>query len=330
LILTIPVLLGVVTITFVATKLVPGDPLAGFLPDNPTPAQHAALAREFGLDQPVSVQWLRYVLRALQGDFGRSLRTGNAVASDLSTAIPATLELTLCAFGLTLATGLAVGIYAAVNQGTLADHVLTIASLGGIAAPIFWTALMAQVLFYGTLRWLPLGGRIDEYIGFSGQVAHHTGLLIPDALLSRSWAGLASATQHLILPALVLAYRESALVIRITRSTMLDVLHTQYVRTARSIGVHERRVVLRWALRNALLPIATVLGLAFGGLLQGSILVESVFNWPGLGLYTVQSILQLDYPGVITASLVVTAGFVLVNTAVDLLYPLLDPRLRYG
>jgi peptide/nickel transport system permease protein len=327
--LTIPILLGVMTITFIATKLVPGDPLVGFLPDNPTPAQHAALAHEFGLDRPVVIQWVHYVVRASRGNFGRSLRTGNSVRSDLSGAIPATLELALTAFAATLAFGVSIGIYTAVRRGTLVDHALTVASLGGVAAPIFWTALMAQVLFYGTLRWLPLGGRLDQYLAFSGQVAHHTGLLTLDALLSGSWAALGNAVVHLVLPAGVLAYRASALVARITRSAMLDVLHTQYVRTARAIGLAERRVVLRWALKNALLPIVTVLGLTFGQLLQGSILVESVFNWPGLGLYATQSILQLDYPGVIAAALVITIGFVVANTGVDLLYPLFDPRLRY-
>ena len=228
--LTIPVLLGVVSITFAATKLVPGDPLVGFLPDNPTPAQHEALAKEFGLDQPLPVQWARYVVRAAQGNFGRSLRTGNSVAADLSTAIPATVELTFVAFVLTFTMGLAAGIYTAVRRGTPADQVLGVASLGGIAAPIFWTALMAQVLFYGTLKWLPLGGRVDSYLAFSGHVRPLTGLLVVDSVLSRSWATAGSALAHLVLPAAVLAYRESALVVRITRATMLDVLQAHYVR----------------------------------------------------------------------------------------------------
>jgi peptide/nickel transport system permease protein len=329
LLLTTPVLLSVVTITFVATKMVPGDPLVGFLPDNPTLEQHAALAHEFGLDQPLPVQWLRYVLRMAKGNLGRSLRTGNAVTSDLSAALPATVELTLAAFLLTVGLGIPMGVYAAVKYGRASDHVLTVATLGGVAAPLFWTALMAQVLFYGTLKWLPLGGRLDEYLGFSGQVSHYTGLLTVDAMLSGSWQGLQSAVLHLVLPAGVLAYRAGALVVRITRSAMVEILHAQYVQTARSLGLTERRVIAHWAFRNAMLPVLTVLALTFGQLLQGSILVETVFNWPGLGLYTVQSILRLDYPGVIAAALVITVGFVLVNTVVDLLYPLVDPRVGY-
>ncbi|MBI4178991.1 ABC transporter permease [bacterium] len=328
LLLTLPVLFGVIVIAFGVTKLVPGDPLAGFLPENPTPEQYQARAREFGLDRPVYVQLYRYVIRALQGNLGRSLRTGNPVVSDLKPAIAATLELTLLAFALTLVIGVPMGIYVATKQGRPADLALSVISLGGLAAPIFWTALMAQVLFFGILKWLPLEGRLDAYLAFAAPVTNYTGLLTLDAALSGSWQVFRSAAWHLVLPASVLAYRASALIVRLTRSAMLEVLSAQYIWTARAIGLPERRVVLRWAFRNALLPVLTVLGLTFGQLLQGSIVIETVCNWPGVGLYTIHSIERLDHPGVIAASLVISIGFVLANTITDLLYPLVDPRVR--
>ncbi|MGQ0572004.1 MAG: ABC transporter permease [Armatimonadota bacterium] len=328
LVLTIPVLLGVVTIAFAVTRLAPGDPLVGFLPENPSAEQHAALAREFGLDRPLHVQWLRYVRNVASGNLGRSLRTGNPVLSDLRPALAATLELTLAAFLLAVAIGIPIGVYSAVKEGGGVDTLLAVISLGGVAAPLFWTALMAQVLFYGTLRWLPLGGRLDDFLALSATIDPHTGFLTIDAVLDGSWQVFRSALVHMLLPAVVLAYRASALVARLTRSAMVEVLGNQYMVTGRSLGLPERRVILRWAFLNTLVPVLTALGLTFGQLLQGSILVESVFNWPGLGLYTVQSLLRLDYPGVIAASMTITVGYVLSNAVVDVLYPVVDPRVR--
>ena len=328
--LSIPVLTGVITIAFFVTNLVPGDPLEGFLPENPTPQQYEALAREFGLDKPIYVQWYRYLARAIRGELGRSLRTGNPIVSDLKPAIAATAELSLTAFMLAILIGVPTGIYSAAKQGSLVEHALSIVSLGGVAAPIFWTALMAQVLFYGKLGLLPLGGRLDDYLAFSSPITPYTGLMTVDAALNRAWDVFWNALAHLILPAAVLSYRASALIIRLTRSLMLEVLHAHYVRTARAIGLPERRVILHWAFRNTLVPVLTVLALTFGQLLQGSVLVETVFNWPGLGLYTVQSVLRLDYPGVASAAVVITIGYVLANMGADVLYPVVDPRLRHG
>lgn len=326
--LAIPVLVGVLTVSFFATIAAPGDPLAALLPENPTPEQYEQAAREFGLDRPVAEQWLRYIGRTAAGDLGRSTRTRNDVAEDLAGASLATLELALVAFVVTATLGVLLGIVMAVNAGRTLDHLLGVFTLGGVAAPIFWMAIVVQLIFYSGLGWLPGAGRIDSMNVIVGSFVPRTGLYVVDAVLALDVAALGSVLSHMILPAAVLAYRAMAVVTRITRTAMIEVLDASYTRTARAFGATERRIVLIHALRNALPPILTVLGLAFGELLTGSLLVETVFNWPGLGLYTYQSIISLDYGGVIGASLAITFIYVVVNLAVDLMYPLVDPRLR--
>ena len=326
--LALPVLAGVVTIAFFATIAAPGDPLAGLLPENPTPEQYEQAQREFGLDQTPLQQWLRYLERTATGDLGRSLRTRREVVDDLRVAGVATLELALVAFVLTSVFGVVLGVLSAVRHGRLLDKVIGVISLGGVAAPIFWTAIIVQLIFYATLHWLPAGGRIDDLILLFSPFPTRTGSYLIDSLLALNVPAFISVLAHLVLPASVLAYRAMALVIRVTRSAMLDTLFAPYIQTARAFGARERRIVLLHALRNALPPILTVLGLAFGELLTGSLLVESVFGWPGLGLYTFQSIVALDYPGIIGVSLAITTIYVVVNLLVDLAYPLADPRLR--
>jgi peptide/nickel transport system permease protein len=226
--------------------------------------------------------------------------------------------------------GVPAGIWSAVRQNGLADHMLRILTLGGVAAPVFWTALMAQWIFYGQLGWLPGIGQFSAFIEFGSPPPQITGMVTVDSLLAGNWMAFRDALAHIVLPAGVLAYRVVAVIARMTRSAMLDVLHEDYIRTARALGIAERSVVLRHALKNAGPLILTVLGIAFGQLLQGSILVETVFSWPGLGLYIVKGIATLDYPIVIGVSVIISAVYVLVNLVVDLLYPLLDPRIRYA
>lgn len=328
LVLALPVLLGVMTITFVATQAIPGDPLATLLPENPTPEQYEQAAREFGIDRPLPEQWLRYVVRTAGGNLGISVRTRAPVANELLPAAAATLELALVAFVLTTALGVGLGVIAAARPNTTLDHALSVFSIAGVAAPIFWIALMLQLLFYGTLNWLPAGGRLDQLTQLLDPFPRRTGLNLVDAILAGNVPALGDAMIHLTLPAIVLAYRAMGLVMRVTRTAMLEVLDAPYVQTARAFGIRERRLVSFHAFRNALPPILTVLALSFGELLTGSILVETVFNWPGIGLYTYQSIRALDYAGVIGASLLVTVIYVIANLVVDILYPLVDPRLR--
>jgi peptide/nickel transport system permease protein len=327
-VLAVPVLIGAMTLTFAATVSVPGDPLAGLLPDNPTAEQHAQVAREFGLDRPVPEQFLRYIVRTAQGDLGRSMRTRNPVTADLGLAARATLELATVAFVVTALLGVGLGIVAARREDKWPDHVIAFVSIGGVAAPVFWTALLVQLLLYSRLRWLPAGGRIDDILTITNPFPQVTGLYTLDALLALNFPAFWSAVGHMVLPSSILAFRAMGLVTRLTRGALVEVLRAPYIRTARAFGASERRVTARHALRNALIPILTVLGLAFGDLLAGSILVESVFAWPGLGRYTLDSIAALDYPAVIGVSLTLTLIYVVVNLVIDLLYPLVDPRLR--
>ena len=326
--LSLPVLAGVITIAFFATIAAPGDPLAGLLPENPTPEQYAQVSREFGLDRPAAEQWLHYMERTATGDLGRSLRTRKPVIDDLRIAGVATLELALVAFAITSVLGVGLGVLSAVRRGRLLDNIIGLVSLGGVAAPIFWTAIIVQLIFYAGLHWLPSSGRIDDLTLLLYPFETRTGSYLIDAVLALNAPALLSVLAHLVLPAVVLAYRAMALVMRVTRSAMIETLFAPYVQTARAFGARERRVVLTHALRNALPPILTVLGLAFGELLTGSLLVETVFGWPGLGLYTFQSIVALDYPGIIGVSLAITTIYVVVNLLVDLAYPLVDPRMR--
>ena len=326
--LAMPVLLGVLTISFFATVSVPGDPLAGLLPENPTAEQYQQAAEEFGLDRSLPERWVRYVTRTVQGDLGRSLRTNRPVVVDLQQAAVATLELAALAFVLTAIFGIGVGLISAVRENTAIDHVLSVLSIGGVAAPIFWTALMLQLVFYGQLGWLPAGGRIDHFTELLHPFPRTTGLLTVDALMAWNFAALGDAVRHMVLPASVLAYRAMGLVTRITRASMIETLRAPYVQTGRAFGIRERRLVTYHAFKNALPPILTVLGLAFGELLAGSFLVETVFNWPGLGLYALQSIAALDYPGIVGVSLFIAVVYVIVNLVIDLAYPLVDPRLR--
>ena len=326
--LAIPVLFGVVTISFFVTISVPGDPLAGLLPEDPTPEQYQKVASEFGLDQPVIVQWARYLSRTLQGDLGRSLRTRRPVIEDLRPALVATIELAMVAFMLTVVIGVPLGILAAVRENTRVDYLVSIFAIGGAAAPIFWTALMLQLLFFGRLDWLPAGGRIDQMTFLLQPFPQRTGFFLIDSLLAGDIGAFASASRHLVLPACVLAYRAIGLVVRITRATMLEMLRAPFIQAERAFGFSTRRIVNIYAAKNALPSILTVIGLSFGLLLQGSILVETVFNWPGLGLYTIQSVIRLDYTGIIAVSMLITLIYMFANLIIDLLYPIVDPRLR--
>ena len=330
LITSIPVFVGIVTIAFVATRAVPADPVAMLVGEDATGGQYDRIRHELGLDRPAWQQWLGYVSSIARGNLGFSLRTRRPVNQELWRFFRGTLELGVLAFVIAVLVGIPAGVWSAVRQNRAADHVLRILSLGGVAAPVFWTALMAQWLLYGKLGWLPGAGQLSDFIQFTSPPPAITGFATVDSLLSGNWAALKDTLAHMILPASVLAYRVVAVIARMTRSVMLDTLHEDYIRTARALGIGERSVILRHALKNAAPPILTVLGIAFGQLLQGSILVETVFAWPGLGLYIVQGIATLDYPVVIGVSVLVSVVYVLANLLVDLLYPVFDPRIRYA
>jgi peptide/nickel transport system permease protein len=285
-----------------------------------------AHARErLGLDRPVWVRYLYYMRNALQGDFGRSMVNGKPVIEDIRKFWPASLELALAAIAISAAAGIPLGVLSAVHAGRWLDRLITPGSVFLGSMPIFWLGLMAVLVFYRLLDLLPAGGRLSVSMAPPAAV---TGMYLADSLLARDVAVFGDALRHLVLPASILSVISLAMITRVTRAAMLDILHEDYLRTARAKGVPELRVVLKHALRNASVPILTVVGLQLGQLIGGVVITETIFSWPGLGLYAVTAVENQDYPALMAFTLVTTVVYVLINLLVDLLYPLLNPQVR--
>jgi peptide/nickel transport system permease protein len=318
------VLVGVSVFTFTLAQLVPVDPAVVALGQNAREEQIAAYRAELGLDRPVVEQYFIYLKRLLQGDLGNSIRTRRAVAADLLDFLPATIELSLVALLVALCLGIPLGIAAAIRRNGLPDALARLIALVGGSLPIFYLGLLGLGLFYRQLRWLPGPGRLDTTMPPPPQV---TGMFTLDALLKGDWLAFQNSLMHLILPALVLGYYSTAVLLRMTRSAMLEVLSQDYVRTARAKGLREQIVVLRHALKNAMLPVLTTIGITFGSLLSGAVLTETIFNWPGLGRYATTSVTSLDFPAVMGVTLVAAIVYPTVNMLVDIGYHLLDPRI---
>jgi peptide/nickel transport system permease protein len=314
-------------IAFVVSHTVPADPVGANLGQRSMedPAIVAAFRAQWGLDRPLPEQYLTYVRNLLQGDLGTSIRTHMPVADDLGRYLPASAELAIAATVVGTLLGIPFGVLSAVRRNQWIDHLVRGISLLGVSSPVFWLGLVALYIFYFRLGWLPGPGRLDVGLG---EPAHLTGLYTLDSLLTGNWPALASSLRHLVLPGLVLASVYLGLVTRMTRSSMLEVLSADYVRTARGKGLRPRSVIYRHALGNALIPTVTVLGLAFGDILAGTVLTETIFSWPGVGRYAYQSAVTLDFPAIMGVSLVIAAVFIIVNLATDLAYVFLDPRLR--
>ncbi|MDR7463339.1 MAG: ABC transporter permease [Armatimonadota bacterium] len=288
--------LGVSVGVFLMIHLVPGDPVLVMLSEFASPADQQALRQQLGLDRPLYIQYWRYLSGALRGDLGRSVRSNRPVVSEIAWRLPNTLRLAVVATLLAAASGGLVGVASAVRRNTLWDHATMLAVLAGLSMPSFWLGLMLMIIFAVRLEWLPVAG----YEGW----------------------------QYVILPGLTLAAGPAAVLARLTRSSMLEVLNQDFVRTARAKGLREQTVVVKHALKNSLIPVVTVLGLQFGHLLGGAVITESVFAWPGVGRLVVEAILARDFPVVQGTVLVIALGFVLVNLIVDVLYAYLDPRIR--
>ncbi|MDR7426363.1 MAG: ABC transporter permease [Armatimonadota bacterium] len=288
--------LGVSVGVFLMIHLVPGDPVLVMLSEFASPADQQALRQQLGLDRPLYIQYWRYLSGALRGDLGRSVRSNRPVVSEIAWRLPNTLRLAVVAMLLAAASGGLVGVASAVRRNTLWDHATMLAVLAGLSMPSFWLGLMLMIIFAVRLEWLPVAG----YEGW----------------------------QYVILPGLTLAAGPAAVLARLTRSSMLEVLNQDFVRTARAKGLREQTVVVKHALKNSLIPVVTVLGLQFGHLLGGAVITESVFAWPGVGRLVVEAILARDFPVVQGTVLVIALGFVLVNLIVDVLYAYLDPRIR--
>jgi peptide/nickel transport system permease protein len=318
------VLLGVSAIVFVMVRAIPGDPAQILLGQAATPGQVADVRARLGLDQPLPTQYLLFLRDALTGDLGDSLVLGQPVTAVLLERFPATLELTLAALLFAVAIGVPVGVIAAVRQYSLVDKITSVVALAGVSMPVFWLALVLVVVFTVQVNWLPFPGRVGVDVGFTS----YTGLYLLDTLITLNFVAFWDVLKHLILPAIALGTIPMAVITRMTRSSMLEVMGEDYVRTARAKGVVPWRVVLRHALRNAMLPTITVIGLQFGLLMGGAILTELIFGWPGVGQIAIESIYRRDYAMIQGVVLYGAAFFVLVNLLVDVLYAVLDPRVR--
>ena len=320
------VMVGVSIITFGLSHLVPTDPAIVALGDHATDAQIDAFREKYGLNKPVPEQYWIYVTNLLQGDLGISLRTRRPVAADLHDFFPATFELSLTALVLSILIGVPAGVVSATARNRLPDHVVRILSLIGGSVPIFWLGLILIGFFYGRLGWLPGGARIDRFIPPPPPV---TGLFTVDSLLAGDSKAFWSSAQHLLLPALALGYFSTAILARMMRSSMLEVLPQGYVLAARARGLRQSRVVWRHATSNALIPTVTTIGVTFGSLLSGAVLTETIFSWPGLGRYATHSAINLDFPAVMGVTLLAALVYTVANLIVDVGYHWLDPRIRH-
>jgi len=318
-----PTILGLLVITFTISHIIPADPVAFVAGDNATNEQIEALRKDLGLDQPVHVQLVRYIVNMLHGDLGVSLYTLRPIADDLAGRLPATLELTFVAVLLSALVGIPLGVFSAVYRNSLFDHVLRIVTVSGLAMASFWLAILLQLLFAMELGWTPLQGRID---GWGPDVV--TGLFLVDALLAGDAEVFWSAVSHMILPVVTLAFPAMATIVRFTRAGVLDAINSNYVLYEQAMGFPRRIIVWKYVLRNALIGTVTQIGLIFGILIAGAVVVEAVFDWPGLGSYAVQSILLSDYNAIMGFTLVSGLLFILVNLMVDIMQSFMDPRDR--
>jgi peptide/nickel transport system permease protein len=321
------VMIGVSVITFAISHVVPADPAVAALGDHATEEQIAAFRAEYHLDRPLPEQYVTYVAGILRGDLGRSIRTRRPVADDLAESFPATLELSFAALLVSLVVGIPAGIWSAIYRGRLPDVIVRVAALAGGSLPVFWLGLIVIGLFYYQLGWFPVGGRLDTFVS---PPPTRTGLYVVDSVIALDLDALRSSLLHLVLPALTLGYFSTAVIARMTRSSMLEVLGQDYMRTARAKGLAERLVVLRHGLRNALIPTVTIIGLTFGSLLSGAVLTETIFSWPGLGRYATASAIALDFPAVLGVTLLAAIVYPVANLAVDVAYYWLDPRIQRG
>jgi peptide/nickel transport system permease protein len=320
------VLFGLSLITFSLSRIIPADPARMMLGPRASKAQVDRQREALGLNDSYPRQYVDYIWGALHGDFGKSTSTRRDVSSDLKRYLPGTLEVGLYAFVLSTLLGIPLGVASAVKRDSIVDHISRFVSITGLALPVFWLALMVQFLFYGKLQWLPDGQRLPSGVDPPAGI---TSLYTVDSLLRGDLGLFWTSVEHLIMPVAVLTYGSLAVVTRMVRGGMIEVLNQDYIRTARAKGLSQGDVVNRHALKNALLPTVTQLGLQIGLLLSGAFLVEIIFSWPGIGRYSVDAIRQVDYNAIMATTLIVALIFVLMNLVVDILYLFLDPRISY-
>ena len=326
LLLLIPVLLGVTVVTFTLTRIIPGNPIDLMVSPLASAETRAMIAENAGLNDPLWVQYFRYISGVTRGDFGDSFVTNQPVLSDLTSRFMPTFELTLFAMVLAIILAVPLGIASAIWQGSWIDHISRLLAVFGVAMPVFWVSLVAIYIFFFLLHWLPAPqGRIGVLISPPDGI---TGLYVIDSLLTGNWPALRSSVQSIVMPAAVLAFAAMAPLARMTRASMIEALDSDYTRAARAMGLNEHSIVFRHALRNAILPVITMIAIVYGYLLGGVVLVENVFAWPGLGRYVYTAIASSDYPALQGFILYSTTVYVMLFLLVDILYVLLDPRVR--
>lgn len=319
-------LLGLTLVTFLIARVVPIDPVLVMVGDRATPEAYKAARETLGIDKPLPVQYANYIAKVARGDLGVSSMTGKSVLDDTLRAFPATLELAVIATLFGTLVGVPLGVAAAVRQGQWRDHLIRVVSLIGYSVPVFWFGLIGLLVFYARLDWVAGPGRLDMAYQYSVPVL--TGLVLLDTALAGEWQAFGNAISHLILPAGILGYFSMAFIARMTRSLMIEQLSQEYVLAARAKGLSGRQVVWRHAFGNVGVPVLTVVALSFMYLLEGAVLTETVFAWPGLGLYITQALFSADLNAVMGGTLVIGVCFVIVNRATDFLYLFLDPRTR--
>jgi peptide/nickel transport system permease protein len=348
LLLLFPVLIGILLVTFIIVRLIPGDPCVAMLGERATPAACSAFRQRFGLNDPVIIQFVRYLTNVVQGNFGDSIRFGRPVVDIISERLPMTIELTVCAMLFSTTIGVTLGIISAVRRGSWVDTITMIWANVGVSMPVFWLGLMLAYVFAlmlkGTPFFIPPSGRfssgvsliplaavwgVESWTGLPRFIVNFlSNMVLVNSIVTGNWPQLKDALWHLILPSAAVGTIPLAIIARMTRSSMLEVLGLDYIRTARAKGLSQRKVVMKHALRNALIPIVTIIGLETGSLLSGAILTETVFLLPGVGTQLVSAILGRDYPIVQGFTVVIAVIFVLVNLIVDVSYAYLDPRIR--
>jgi peptide/nickel transport system permease protein len=325
-VVTLLTFIGLMAITFFIGRVIPIDPVLSVVGDRATQAQYDAARIAMGLDRPLIVQFISYVGDVFQGDLGRSVSTNRSVASDLARVFPATLEMATLGIAIGVGLGVPLGVLAAARKGTWVDQVIRVVALLGYSVPAFWLGLVGLVVFYASLGWVAGPGRVDIF--YDGLVDPRTGMMLIDAALAGDWDVFWNALDHLILPATILGFFSLAYIARMTRSFMLDQLGQEYITTARVKGVSEWRVIWVHGFRPIRVPLITVIGLSYAALLEGSVMIETVFSWPGIGNYLTVALLNADMNAVLGATLVIGSVFILINKVSDVLYRVLDPRSR--
>ncbi len=323
-VLMIGMLLGLLIITFTISHIAPGDPAALAAGEDATAEMIELVRVEYGLDKPMVVQFYNYLIGILQGDLGRSILTTREVSADIGTYFAATLELVFFSMFFAIILGIPLGVISAVNQNNWIDNVIRFISSSAVGVPMFWLALMLQLYFALILGWFPLGGRLDLMTDPPTTI---TGLYTIDALLTFEFGILGEALERIVLPAIALSLPALASIIRVNRAEMLETLHQDYIVNARAQGISTVRIVGLYALRNAMLPTLAIIGLRFGWMLGGTLLIESVFDWPGIGLYAVNAAIYSDFEPVMAVTLLLGACFMLANFVIDIIYGYLDPRV---